>query len=172
MGQLIDDLLGFARLTRGEMRRSTVDLGEMAQQVVAALQENAPQRRVEVRIARGLNAAGDPNLLRVVLQNLLANAWKFSNKQSLAHIEFGARDENGETVFFVRDDGAGFDMAYANKLFGAFQRLHGAREFPGSGIGLAMAERIINRHGGRIWADAAVGKGATFYFTLEPERKS
>ena len=109
---------------------------------------------------------GDVRLLRVVLENLLGNAWKFSGKQDQAHIEFGVKQEAGESVYFLRDDGVGFDMAYADKLFGTFQRLHSLREFEGTGVGLATVQRIIQRHGGRIWAEAAVGQGATFYFTL------
>jgi light-regulated signal transduction histidine kinase (bacteriophytochrome) len=109
---------------------------------------------------------GDPRLLQVVLENLLNNAWKYSSKQGQAKIEFGAKDQNDETIYFVRDNGAGFEMAYANKLFGAFQRLHTTTEFPGTGIGLATVQRIIHRHGGRIWAESIVNQGATFFFTL------
>ena len=117
-------------------------------------------------ITPNLKAYADLNLLQIVLENLLNNAWKFTSKREQAKIEFGSKHENAETIYFVRDNGAGFDMAYANKLFGAFQRLHAMTEFPGTGIGLATVQRIINRHGGRVWAEGAVGKGATFFFTL------
>jgi len=172
MGQLIDGLLDLSRLMRSALLIQPLDLSQLAQGIVKELQQAEPQRQVQFQIAPQLVAQGDPRLLLAVLQNLLSNAWKFSNKQPVAHIQFDASDENGKTVFFVRDDGVGFDMAYADKLFGAFQRLHGIKEFPGTGIGLATVQRIIHRHGGRIWAEAAIGKGATFHFTLNPERKS
>jgi light-regulated signal transduction histidine kinase (bacteriophytochrome) len=127
-----------------------------------------PQRDVAITIAPGLTAQGDPRLLRVALENLLGNAWKYTGKRSGgdAHIELGALDQQDERIFYVRDNGAGFDMRYADKLFGAFQRLHGASEFEGTGIGLATVQRILRRHGGRIWAEAKVGEGATFFFTV------
>jgi light-regulated signal transduction histidine kinase (bacteriophytochrome) len=167
MGHLIDDMLALARVTRAEMRRESVDLSALAGDVLAALQKSEPDRRVECRIEPGLAAEGDAHLLRVVLDNLLGNAWKFTGKQARASIEFGARpQETGGPAYFVRDNGAGFDMNYAGKLFGAFQRLHTSHEFPGTGVGLATVQRIVHRHGGRVWAEGAVGKGATFYFAL------
>jgi signal transduction histidine kinase len=167
MGHLIDDMLTLSRVTRAEMRRGIVDLSMLAADVLAELQKSEPERKVDWRIESGLIAEGDAPLLRVALVNLLGNAWKFTGKTANAKIEFGAmRNADGATEFFVRDNGAGFDMAYADKLFGAFQRLHLASEFPGTGIGLATVQRIIHRHGGRVWAEGAVGKGATFYFSL------
>jgi light-regulated signal transduction histidine kinase (bacteriophytochrome) len=164
MAQLTEDMLTLSRVTRREMRKEAVDLSILARSIATALQQTEPQRQAEFVIAEGLVAIGDPGLLRAALENLLGNAWKFTGKQPQARIEFG-RTEN-PLIYFVRDDGAGFDMAYANKLFGVFQRLHTDREFPGTGIGLATVQRIIHRHGGRIWAEAAVGEGATFYFSL------
>jgi len=166
MAQLIDDLLNLSRVTRGELSRSRVDLSGMARAVAAELQKTQPGRAVEFVIADGLTAEGDPRLLRVVLDNLLGNAWKFTAKRDAARIEFGSSGNNGSHRFFVRDNGAGFDMAYAHKLFGAFQRLHGNGEFAGTGVGLATVQRIINRHGGKISAEGAVDRGATFHFTL------
>jgi PAS domain S-box-containing protein len=166
MGQIIDDLLKLSRISRAEMKRETVNLNAMAMAIVDDLKSKQPDRDVELVIARGLVVQGDARLLRVVMENLLGNAWKFTGLQPLAKIEVGVMEEEGKRVFFVRDNGAGFDMAYADRLFGAFQRLHSASEFPGTGIGLATVQRIIQRHGGKVWADGAPGKGATFYFTL------
>ena len=166
MATLIDDLLKLARVTRGEMRTEVVDLSKVAGEIVAELERSTPERQVEFAIAQGLEARGDPRLLRVVLDNLLRNSWKYTAKQPRARVEFAAAQENGERVFMVRDNGAGFDMQYADKLFGVFQRLHTAAEFEGTGVGLATVRRIITRHGGRIWAESAVDRGATFYFTL------
>ena len=166
MGQLIDDLLALSQVTRGEMRREEVDLSDLARTIVTGLQERDPQRQVEFIIQDGVVLNGDTRLLRVALENLLGNAWKYTGKKQKARIEFGRTEDDGKRTCFVRDDGSGFDMAYADRLFGAFQRLHDASEFEGSGIGLATVQRIINRHGGRIWAESAVGEGATFYFTL------
>ncbi len=166
MGDLINALLKLSRLTRGEMRLEQIDLTQMACELAAELQAQAPHRRVEWIIAEGLSACCDRTLLRVVMQNLLGNAWKFTSAHSSARIEVGAESLDGEMVYFVRDDGAGFDMAHAGQLFGAFQRLHRPEEFPGTGIGLVTVRRIIARHGGRIWAEGAVEKGATFRFTM------
>ena len=166
MGQLIDDLLNLSRLTRSDMCRKQVDLSALAEEVVIWLQKLQPERQVEIAIAPGLVAHGDQRLLRVALENLLENAWKFTAKRPRARIEFGATQLDGATVYFVRDNGAGFDMAYADKLFGVFQRLHTTAEFEGTGIGLATVQRIVTRHGGRVWAEGAVDQGATFYFTL------
>lgn len=170
MGRLIDDLLHLSRVTRSEMRRRPVDLSALARQIVAGLRQLEPQRQVEIVIAPDLKAEGDDRLLRIALENLINNAWKFTAKQPQARIEVGAEMQEGKPVFFVRDNGAGFDMAYANKLFGAFQRLHSANDFPGHGIGLATVQRIVNRHGGSIWANAVINEGATFYFTLPDEQ--
>jgi PAS domain S-box-containing protein len=166
MGDLIDDLLNLSRVTRRELRHERVDLTEMAQGIVAQLRKADPERRAEFRIADAMIVHGDAHLLRVGLENLLGNAWKFTSKEPLARIEFGTMRLEGRRVHFIRDNGVGFDMAYSSKLFGAFQRLHRASEFPGTGIGLATVHRIIARHGGRVWTEAEVGKGAVFYFTL------
>lgn len=167
MGQLIDDLLAFSRNTRGEMTYQAVDMTAMAQAIVLRMRQANPARRVEFAIQPGLTAHGDSRLLEVALTNLFDNAFKFSGPRPQALIEFGETDQEGQRAFFVRDNGVGFDMAYAHKLFRVFQRLHGLSEFPGTGIGLATAQRIINRHGGRVWAEAQVDRGATFYFTLQ-----
>jgi signal transduction histidine kinase len=166
MAQLIDDLLNLSRVTRAEMHRDDVDLTAMAREVAEELRKTEPGREADLIIAVGLRASGDERLLRVVLVNLLGNAWKFTNKRLRARIEFGMTGQEGKRAYLVRDDGVGFDMAYVGKLFGAFQRLHSADEFPGTGIGLATVQRIIHRHGGRVWAEGAVEQGATFYFTL------
>jgi signal transduction histidine kinase len=166
MGTLIDDLLKLARVTRAEVRSEVVDLTSMARDILNELQRSAPERHVDCAIAPGLTARGDPRLLRVVLDNLLRNSWKYTAKQPQARIEFAATDGDGGRTFLVRDNGAGFDMKYMDKLFGVFQRLHSAEEFEGTGVGLATVRRIITRHGGRIWAEGAVGQGATFYFTV------
>ncbi|MBI2875506.1 MAG: MEDS domain-containing protein [Candidatus Tectomicrobia bacterium] len=166
MAQLIDDLLNFSRITRSEMRHERVDLSALVQTIASELQKAQPERQVECVIAPGLVANGDERLLRLALENLLRNAWKFTGKHPWARIEFGVTQQEGQRAYFVRDDGAGFEMAYADKLFGAFQRLHAVAEFPGTGIGLAIVQRIIHRHGGRVWAEGAVEQGAAFYFTL------
>ncbi|MBI3332819.1 MAG: hybrid sensor histidine kinase/response regulator [Candidatus Omnitrophica bacterium] len=167
MDKLINDLLNLSRLNRGEIRRERVNLSAAAREIVGRLKEMQPDRRVSLFISDGITAHGDPTLLRLVLENLLGNAWKFTGKRPGAKIVFGATRQEGKTIYFVRDDGAGFDPAYSGKLFTAFQRLHNEAEFPGTGIGLATVQRIIRRHGGLIWAEGKVGKGATFYFTLE-----
>ncbi len=166
MAQLIDDLLKLSRLTRGELNLGEVDLSGLARGVAAELQKSQPGRRVTFRIATGLSARCDPHLLKVVLENLLGNAWKFTGNKERATIEFDASEAGGTVAYFVRDNGAGFDMAYSEKLFATFQRLHLEKEFPGTGIGLSLVQRIIRRHGGSVWAEGAVGRGATFYFTL------
>jgi len=170
MGQLIDDLLNLSRLTRGELRREPVDLSALARTIVTDLQKTEPDRQATCVIAEGLIVKGDPNLLRLVLVNLLGNAWKFTGRHACARIEFEVTQRNGTPTFFVRDDGVGFDMAYVGKLFGAFQRLHDRSQFQGTGIGLVTVQRIIHRHGGQIWAEAAVEQGATFYFTIGVEK--
>jgi len=166
MAALIDDLLDLARITRAPMRRETVDLTAMAAAIAADLRRAQPGRFVNLSIAPGLKDSGDPNLLRCVLENLLGNSWKFTSKRERASIEFGKIPINGSFAYFVRDNGAGFDPTYAGRLFGPFQRLHASADFPGTGVGLAAVQRAIRRHGGRIWAESAVDKGATFYFTL------
>jgi light-regulated signal transduction histidine kinase (bacteriophytochrome) len=166
MAALIDGLLSLSRVTRSELHRQTVNLTRLAAAALDQLRNAAPDRRVETVVAPALIAEGDPRLVRSLLDNLLGNAWKFTRKKTIGKIEVGATMRDGHQAFFVRDNGAGFDMAYAAKLFGAFQRLHAAHEFEGTGIGLATVQRIVNRHGGRVWADAEVGRGATFYFTL------
>ncbi|MCM2358334.1 MAG: ATP-binding protein [Geobacteraceae bacterium] len=167
MTQLISTLLNFSRLSRSEINRTTVDLSELARAVAAQLRINEPQRRVAFTIAEGLVADGDSRLLRAVLENLIGNAWKYTGRRAEAAIEFGTTDCGGETAFFVRDNGAGFDMGEAGRLFVPFQRLHDREEFEGSGIGLATVRRIVERHGGRVWAEGEPGQGATFYFTLD-----
>jgi signal transduction histidine kinase len=166
MGQLIDDLLNLSRVSRGEMSREVVDLSKMAHEVTDELRATGPQRDAEFVVAEGLVAETDPRLLRIVLNNLFGNAWKFTAKQPHARIEFGCSGTNGGKEYFLRDNGAGFDEAYSSKLFGAFQRLHATKEFPGTGIGLATVQRIIQRQGGRVWAEGKVDQGATFHFTL------
>ena len=168
MGGLIDDLLSLSRVSRAELSRTAVDLTAIAADIAARLREQDSSRSVEWRIQPGLKGQGDPRLLRIALDNLLGNAWKFTSKRDGAVIEFSQETRPGEPpAFRVRDNGAGFDMAHSSKLFGAFQRLHGMQEFAGTGIGLATVQRIIHRHGGRVWAEGAVGQGATFFFTLE-----
>jgi len=168
MGRLVDGLLELSRVTRTELRREQVDLADLARRTIERLRARDPARQVDVAIGGPMIVRGDGRLLGAVLDNLLGNAWKFTSKRAHARIELGEREEKGERVFFVKDDGAGFDMAYGAKLFGAFQRLHGAREFEGTGIGLATVQRIVQRHGGRIWAEGAPDRGATFSFTLPP----
>jgi light-regulated signal transduction histidine kinase (bacteriophytochrome) len=164
MGQLIEDMLTLSRVTRSELHRQTVDVSRLVKTIVAGLRQTEQGRSAQFVIAEGVVALGDKGLLYAALENLLGNAWKFTSKQPQTYIEFGYSEN--PPVYFVRDNGVGFDMAYADKLFGAFQRLHSERDYPGTGIGLATVQRIIHRHGGRIWAKAAVGQGATFYFTL------
>jgi PAS domain S-box-containing protein len=166
MGQLMDDLLKLSRVTRSDLNMEKLDLSDMAQKIVNGLTEDEPKRKVKVMIAPNMTANGDKNLIGLVLQNLLGNAWKYSSKTSEPRIEMGTLEHNGKQAYFVRDNGVGFDMTYANKLFQPFQRLHKATEFSGTGIGLATVQRIIRRHGGEVWAESKVGEGATFYFTL------
>lgn len=167
MDQLIEDLLALSHTTQAPVERQTVDLSRMAWEIASDLQASAPQRQADFVIAEGLSAQSDGRLLRVVLENLLSNAWKFSSKQPKARIEVGSLTTPEErTAYYVKDNGAGFDMAHADKLFGVFQRLHSEGDFPGTGVGLATVQRIIHKHGGRIWAQAAINQGATFFFTL------
>lgn len=170
MGQLIDDLLKLARVTRADLNFETIDLSAMAQTTLARLTNTHQDRTVKWQVQPGLRTTGDARLLQIAVTNLLENAWKFTGKRSQAHIEFGMRDDLGQAPeYFVRDDGAGFDATYASKLFSAFQRLHHAGDFPGTGIGLATVQRIVMRHGGQIRAEGAPGQGATFSFTLQAE---
>ena len=169
MGQLISDLLNLSRVSRGLLTREPVDLSAMASTIVNELRDLEPHRTVDVQIAPGIQVNCDTRLVRVVMNNLIGNAWKFTGKREKACLEFGASSEEGAVVYFVRDNGAGFDMAYVSQLFTPFQRLHQTSEFAGTGIGLATVQRIVQRHGGRIWVDSAVERGATFYFTLAAE---
>jgi signal transduction histidine kinase len=166
MSDLIDDLLRLSRVSRGELRKEPVDLQMIAMSVVAELRRNQPEREVEVTIADDLAAVADARLVRIILENLIGNAWKFTAKVAAPKIEIGARTEGGERIYFIRDNGAGFDMKYQDQLFGAFQRLHHEKDFSGTGIGLATVHRIVVRHGGRIWATGQVDGGATFELTL------
>jgi signal transduction histidine kinase len=166
MGALIDDLLHLAHVSRAGIRRVDVDLSALAREITDTLRERAPDRDAVFKIAESLQANGDLGLMRIALENLIGNAWKFTSGRSPAEIEFGGRVINGEPACYIRDNGAGFDMTRAEKLFQAFQRLHDAREFPGTGIGLAIVHRIVTKHGGRIWAESEPGRGTTFYFTL------
>ncbi len=172
MALLIDDLLDLSRVSRRPLRREPVDLSARTREIAAELGKSQPERDVEFVIADGLIANGDARLLRLALENLLGNSWKFTSREERARIEFGSTALEGrERVYFVRDNGVGFDETYADKLFGAFQRLHAAEEFEGTGIGLATVQRVVHRHGGRIWAKGEVGQGATFFFTLRPGLK-
>jgi len=166
MSELIDDILSLSRVAKGEMYSEEIDMTALARTIAGELRSQEPGRKAKLVISDNLEAYGDKRLMYLVLENLLGNAWKFTSKQRSARIEFGATEQENETVFFVRDNGVGFDMKYVDKLFDVFQRLHHADEFEGTGIGLAIVKRIINRHGGRTWAEGNVGKGATFYFTL------
>jgi len=166
MGQIIEGLLNLSRVTHAEIHQERVDLSVLANTIAAELRQMQQDRCVEFIIGEGLVTRGDPQLLSIVLENLLGNAWKFTGKCLQAKIEFGITWYDGKPAYFVRDNGVGFDMAFAGKLFGVFQRLHSATEFEGTGIGLAIVQRIIHRHGGQIWAEGAVNQGATFYFTI------
>jgi len=166
MGRLIDDLLHLSRVGRREMRVQETNLSDLAVHVSRELQTSEPSRHVDFDITPELYGKGDERLLKIVLENLLGNAWKFTGKTERARIEFGRGVKDGVEAFYVRDNGAGFDMNYADKLFTPFARLHGASEFPGSGIGLAVVQRIVNRHGGRLWAEGEPNHGATFWFAV------
>jgi light-regulated signal transduction histidine kinase (bacteriophytochrome) len=166
MSELIDDLLSLSRVVNSEVQRERFDLSALAKAITEELHKREPNRQVESVITPGLFAEADVHLARVALENLLENAWKYTSKRPTARVELGVTERDGQTVFFVRDDGAGFDMTYADKLFRPFQRVHSATEFEGSGIGLTIVQRIIHCHGGYIWAEGDVERGATFYFTL------
>ena len=167
MDVLIDALLRLSRFSGGQLYPQPTNLSMLVHSIAAELQQDGSTRQVEVVVAEGVTATGDPALLRVLLENLLGNAWKFTNQKTTARIEFGSMPQTDKTVtYFVADDGAGFNMKYSSRLFGAFQRFHHQDEFPGTGIGLASVQRIVHRHGGQVWAQSTVGQGATFYFTL------
>jgi signal transduction histidine kinase len=169
MAHLMDDLLKLSRIGRAHMRLADADLGAIAREAAKKLRSGAPARRVELKIMDEMRVRADIGLMRIALENLIGNAWKYTAKCDDAEIEFGQREENGQTVYFVRDNGTGFDMRYAGKLFSPFQRVHSPSEFGGNGIGLAIVQRIVHRHGGRIWAESEPGRGATFCFTLWPD---
>jgi light-regulated signal transduction histidine kinase (bacteriophytochrome) len=166
MGGLIDDLLRLSQVTRAKLKLKRVDLSGMAQAVAASLQGERSGRSVEWAIEGGMTITADAELMRILMQNLLQNAWKFTGKTEKAAIRVGTLERDGRKVCFVADNGVGFDMAYADRLFGAFQRLHHTEDFPGTGIGLAIVQRVIHRHNGEIWAQAKEGQGATFFFTI------
>ena len=166
MSQLIDDVLHLSRVTRADLRDQEVDLSSIAGLILTRLQESEPERKMDAKVRPGVLVTGDSQLLKIAMENLLENAWKFTAKEPESRIEFGMMQAGGEATYFVRDNGAGFDMTYTDRLFGPFQRLHPQGEFPGNGIGLATVQRIIHRHGGRVWAEGLVGQGATFYFTM------
>ena len=166
MGQIIDALLKLSRVTRSDMNYERVNLSEIAAKTIEELEKTDPSRKVKVKIAPDIQVYGDYHLLRLVMENLLGNAWKFTGRTGQPLIEVGTINNNGKLTYFVRDNGAGFDMTYVDKLFAPFQRLHKANEFPGTGIGLATVQRIIHRHGGQVRAEGKLGEGATFYFTL------
>jgi light-regulated signal transduction histidine kinase (bacteriophytochrome) len=166
MGNLIDALLALSRVTRGDWRPQRIDLSALVRTVAAEIAAREPQRVVEIVVQDHVSADADLQLLRVLFENLIGNAWKFTAHAPAARIEFGAVVNNGTTTLFLKDNGAGFDMAHAGKLFAPFQRLHTEAEFPGTGIGLATVQRVVNRHGGRIWAEGTVGEGAVFYLVL------
>jgi light-regulated signal transduction histidine kinase (bacteriophytochrome) len=166
MEQLIDDLLRLSQVTRSHIELRRVDMSDVAAETLNKLRETAPERRIRISIVPNLCTYADPGLIRIVIENLLSNAWKYTSRKHDARIEFGVTDNRRKSCYFVADNGAGFDMAYAGKLFSAFQRLHAPSEFEGTGIGLALVSRIIHRMGGSIWADAKPNEGATFYFTL------
>jgi light-regulated signal transduction histidine kinase (bacteriophytochrome) len=169
---LIDDLLAFSRLSRKALNSQTVDSIGLVRRVLAELKTNQNGRQIDIQTSELPPCQGDESLLKQVWINLLSNALKYTGKRDAAQIEIGSRVTDGENIYFVRDNGVGFDMQYAHKLFGVFQRLHRADEFEGTGVGLAIAQRVIHRHGGRIWAESAMGKGATFYFTIKEKTDS
>mgnify|MGYP001089634485 CR=1 FL=1 len=168
MGTLVDDMLSLARANRVELDAAPIDLSVIARAVADDLGAHTPERRASIAIADGLVASGSATLMRAVFENLLGNALKFTGRTADPRIEVGSTEAAGERVFFVRDNGAGFDMSHASRLFTPFQRLHSSQDFPGSGVGLATVQRIVHRHGGRIWAESEPGRGATFFFTLSP----
>ena len=171
MAELIDDILELSRINRVDIQHRDINLSAMAEECLQSLQAANPERKVELQVQPDMHAIGDPRLLRIVLQNLLSNAWKFTSEREQPKIQVGAAKDYDQLVFFVKDNGVGFDVKYSDKVFGIFQRLHKPEEFEGTGIGLASVQRAINRHGGKVWVNAKSEKGATFYFTL-PESES
>jgi light-regulated signal transduction histidine kinase (bacteriophytochrome) len=169
MAQLIDDILRLSGITRADMIMDNINLTEVVQTIGTKIKKDELKRNVKFVISPGISAYGDEKLLSIMMENLLENAWKFTGKIPEAQIEFGVTERDGHKTYYLRDNGVGFDMTYANKLFKPFQRLHTTEEFPGSGIGLASVQRIAQRHGGKVWAEGKVGEGATFYFTLKGE---
>jgi light-regulated signal transduction histidine kinase (bacteriophytochrome) len=167
MEEIIDAMLSLSRVSHVDMKPQDVDLSAIAKSILREFQDSEPKRIATVEVMRGIRAMADKSLIYIVLENLLGNAWKYSKKKQKAYVEFGAKIKGGQTVYFVRDNGAGFEMKYVDKLFGAFQRLHSLEDFEGTGIGLVTVSRIIRRHGGEVWAEAQPGQGATFYFTLD-----
>jgi light-regulated signal transduction histidine kinase (bacteriophytochrome) len=168
MSLLIDDLLALSRISRREVQRGKLDLSAMATEIAAFLAQAHPKRSVRVSVRPDMHLDGDAGLMRIAMENLLGNAWKFSSRKDDAEIEVGSERRDGEEIYFVRDNGAGFDMKYVGQLFKPFQRLHGEKDFEGTGIGLSIVQRVVARHGGRIWAEAKEGEGATFYFSVAP----
>jgi len=168
MADLIDDILSLSRITRDEIHYDSVDLGGLAQRTIDRLRESEPERQVKFTIEPGLRLQGDAKHLQILIENLLSNSWKYTSSRETAQIQLGSRQENHQTVYFVRDNGVGFDMKYADKIFLPFQRLHGKDEFEGTGIGLAIVRRVIDRHSGKIWVESALDKGTTVFFTLGP----
>ena len=166
MAELIDDMLQLSKVTRSELHREPVDLTSVANEVIENHELVEPGRNIKITIDQGLTCAADRNLIMIVMNNLVGNAWKYTGKKDMAEITIGKKQVDGKDIFFVKDNGAGFDMQFENKLFGVFQRLHTTEEFSGTGVGLATAQRIVHRHGGTIWAEAIVDEGATFYFTI------
>jgi light-regulated signal transduction histidine kinase (bacteriophytochrome) len=166
MGVLVDDMLMLSSISFADLRRTRIDLSALVRDIAEQLARAHPEHRVEMSVEGGLHANADPGLIRSALENLLGNAWKYTGKRKEARIDFGTSMQDGHRAFFVRDNGVGFDMAYADKLFAPFQRLHDSTEFEGTGVGLATVQRIFGRHGGRVWAQSNVGEGATFFFTL------
>ena len=167
MSQLTDDILKLSRITRAEIHKESVNLSEMARSITNDLKATQPERQSEFIIAPDLVVDADKALLEILLRNLLENSWKYTAKCPYTRIEIGALSQDGKTVYFVKDNGVGFDMKYSDKLFQPFQRLHSDKDYPGTGIGLATAARVIHRHSGKIWADSEIGKGATFFFTFD-----
>lgn len=166
MSDLIDDLLNLSRLTRSDMEFADVNLSKLVSDKIDELKRIEPTRKIKVNIKNNVNVTGDPRLLNIAIENLIGNAWKFTSKSTNPMIEFGISNNSDKLIYYIKDNGAGFNMEYAGKLFGPFQRLHSDQDYRGSGIGLATVQRVITRHGGKIWAEGKEGKGATFFFTL------
>jgi signal transduction histidine kinase len=166
MGDLIDDLLKLSQISRAELHIEAVNLSELVRSTANILRQSQPERQIEITVQDEIIVHGDKRLLSIALENLIDNAWKFTSHEPGGKIEFGISKEDGDPIYFVRDNGIGFDMKHTEKLFGPFQRLHSTKDYPGTGIGLSTVQRIVQRHGGKIWTEAEIGKGAAFYFTL------